>query len=368
MTSQAPTRTEAAVTAEHEMLNWGRLLMDGVPYVDIVGARDRPSDVGWLEYWMDRAAEYERLGDAALAAGHTISAGEYFWLASIAAQYGQFLWFDERRAAGQARKAELYRRAAPLLVPPAARFELCIDGVPMPVYLRFPTGGGPHPVVIMLGGLESTKEESLQMENLVLERGMATATFDGPGQGEMFVHRALSGDFERYTSAVIDHLVTRADVRADRIAVLGRSLGGNYALKSASCDNRIAACICWGGFSDMDEWDAETPMTKESWRYVSKVPTLEQARDHVREALETRHVLARLTCPTYVLHGNHDEIPMTFVDTIRATAVHAPLTVVVENQGDHCCHNLGPRPRLQMADWLRDHLIIPTINQENSRA
>lgn len=352
------TTDPAVITPEHEMLNWGRLLLDGLPYADIVAARDRPEGVSWFAFWTGRAEQYERLAEEALDRGHTLTAGEFFYLGALATQYGQFLWFDEQRAAGQRRKVELYRRAAPLLDPPAQRVELEVDGLVMPVYVRLPRGDGPHPIVIMLGGLESTKEESLHMENLVLARGMGTATFDGPGQGEMFAHRRLSGDFERYTSAVVDHLVERTDVAPARIGLLGRSLGGNYALKSAACDNRIAACVCWGGFSDMDEWDAETPLTKESWRYVSKVATLEEARDHVREAVDTRDVLGDLRCPTYVVHGALDEVPMTFVDTLRAHAVNAAeLTIVVEAEGDHCCHNLGPAPRLHMADWLHGHLV-----------
>ncbi|MFC9358418.1 alpha/beta hydrolase family protein [Rhodococcus sp. NPDC057014] len=352
LSSQPPV-----LTPEHEMLNWGRLILDGVPYADIVGARDRPSDQGWFEYWMSRADDYESLGDESVRAAHTLSAGEYFYLAAICVQYAQFLWFDDKRAHGQRRKVELYRKAAPYLTPAAELVELSVDGTPMPVFLRVPEGAGPHPVVVLLGGLESTKEESRLMEDLLLARGMATATFDGPGQGEMFVHRELSGDFERYTSTVIDYLVSREDLQSDAVGVLGRSLGGNYALKSAACDQRVAACVCWGGFADMDSWDTETPMTMESWRYVSKVKTLDEAQVHVHQALETRDVLDRLTCPTYILHGMLDEIPSSFLKTLREHAVNAPLTIVVEDEGDHCCHNLGPRPRFQMADWLADHLV-----------
>lgn len=341
---------------EDEMLNWGRLILDGLSYADMVGARDRPAEVTWFDYWMKLAKDYEQEATNRVSLGHNLSAGEFLMSAVLCAQYAQFLWFDERRELGQARKVELYQKAAPLLSPPAERHELVVDGIPMPVYVRFPEGPGPHPAVIMIGGLESTKEESYQMENLVLKRGLATATFDGPGQGEMFAHRRLAADYENYTSAVVDLLSGLEAIQADAIGVLGRSLGGNYALKSAACDPRIAACISWGGFSDLDYWDAETPLTKESWRYVSKVDTLEDARVHVSQALETRDVLPLIACPTYVLHGVHDEVPLSFVDTVRELIPSEHLTVVVEQDGDHCCHNLGMRPRLEMADWLQDVL------------
>lgn len=344
------------IKPEAEMLNWGRLILDGIGYADMVAARDRAADVSWFDFWMARADHYQSLAAHAEQEANRRTAGELLVLAALCAQYAQFLWFDEHRLEGQRRKVELYQLAAPLLVPRAERVELSVHGLSMPVYVRRPDSAGPHPLVIMLGGLESTKEESHQMENLALQRGMATATFDGPGQGEMWPEQGIAENFEDYTSAVIDHFVTDDSIRADAIGVLGRSLGGNYALKSAACDPRITACVVWGGFSDMDEWDAETPLTKESWRYASKVDTLEEARDHVRKALETRHVLSRLACPTYVLHGVHDEIPMSFIDTLRAYVTEAAMTIVVEPDGDHCCHNLGVEPRYRMVDWLANIL------------
>ena len=341
-------------TPEQEMLNWGRLLMDGLPFADLVAARDRDPEVTWFDFWMRRADDYETMGDTALAEGHSLTAGFWFWMGSMAAQYAQFLWFDERRPRGQLRKAELYHRAAPLLNPPAQRIDLPIDETTIIGYLRLPQNTqGPVPCAVLLGGLESTKEESYMFENLLLERGVATFTFDGPGQGEMFEDVALVGDYERYTSLVLDHLVTLTEtITSDRIGVLGRSLGGHYALRAAAADQRFRACVSWGGFVQMDDWDFEYPMTKQSWKYVTKSPDLDTAQNRVRDAIDTRPVLGRLTCPTYVLHGAKDETPITELDLLKEYAVHAPLVFDVEPEGDHCCHNLGPAPRLRIADWL----------------
>jgi 2,6-dihydroxypseudooxynicotine hydrolase len=355
----------SSLKPEAEMLNWGRLILDGVEFADMIGARDRPDDVTWFEYWMDRADVYEKLGEDAAQHGHGLSAGRYLVTGALCAQYAQFLWFDEKRQQGQRRKAELYRKAAPLLSPPAERLEIEIAGLNVPVYIRRPQTPGPHPMVIMLGGLESTKEESYDMENLVLERGMATATFDGPGQGEMWEDRRIAGDYEVYTSAVMDALLEDPGFDSEAFVVFGRSLGGNYALKSAACDQRFAACVVWGGFTDMDYWEEETPLTKESWRYVSKVDTLEEAREHVHAALETRPVLGNITCPTYILHGAHDEVPLSYLDTLKQYVTNAEMTIVLEHDGDHCCHNLGVRPRLQMADWLQDLVVKNSTQGEN---
>jgi 2,6-dihydroxypseudooxynicotine hydrolase len=57
---------------------------------------------------------------------------------------------------------ELYDRAARHLVPAAERIEVPIDGVSIPGFLRVPTGERPDagwPCALLIGGLESTKEE-----------------------------------------------------------------------------------------------------------------------------------------------------------------------------------------------------------------
>lgn len=342
---------------ESAMLNWGRLLLDGIPYADLREAESRDADVPWLEFWSRKADVYEQLGREALSAGHRLSAGEWLWLASLCCQYAQFLWFDDERAAVQRRKAQLYAEAAPLFRQPAVRLEIPIDDTVIAGYLRMPARPSRSSVgcAVLLGGLESTKEESYLFENLLLDRGVATMTFDGPGQGEMLEAVALSDDFERYTSAVVDRLLEDDAIDGERLGVLGRSLGGCYALRSASADPRFAACVSWGGAVTI-EWEAEPPHDRASWQYVSKLDSEEQTRDHVVRSVNVLPLLPKLRCPTYFLHGALDEVPLTQVDLLRENAVNAQLTIVVEPMGDHCCHNLGPVPRVRMADWLVDRL------------
>lgn len=343
---------------EQDFLNWGRLTLDGIPYADLKEAEQRSPDVTWLEFWLAKADRYEALGKEALAAGHTISAGEWLWLASLCCQYAQFLWTDERTRHAQARKAELYARAAPHLRPPAERVELPYEDAVIPGYLRLPLGRDSRSVgcVVLLGGLESTKEESYLFENLLLARGLATFAFDGPGQGEMWDELEVQPDFDRYTSAVVDYLSTRSELDSTRLAVLGRSLGGHYALRSASADARFRACVSWGGFVYMDGWEARSEATRERWRHVTKAATLDEAREKVERMIDCRTLLSDLRAPTYVLHGALDPIPVRQVEVLRTLVVGAPLSIVVEPEGDHCCHNLGPVPRIRMADWLVDRL------------
>lgn len=358
--SEAPQAT-AGVEA---YLNRGRMLSDGIPWSDVeraLAAAVADPEVDWFDFWMARSDHYAELGDRALADDHRISAGELLWLASLTAHYAQYMWFHDRgrRELGQRRKVELFDRAAPHLEPPGERVEIDFEGTTIPGYLRLPenAGDGPFACCVLIGGLESTKEESHRFENLCLERGLATFAFDGPGQGEMFFEVKLGPDFERYSSAVVDLLERRPEVDSARIGVLGRSLGGHYAPKSAACDDRFAACCAWGACFDLSDLDSMPSDTREGFHYATGIEDPERAEEHLLSSLDLAPVADRIRCPTLVLHGRHDTIFGTEqLEKFRRGVVNAELEIQLEEDGDHCCHNMGHVVRPRMADWLADRL------------
>jgi 2,6-dihydroxypseudooxynicotine hydrolase len=267
------------------------------------------------------------------------------------------MWFHDpaRREAGQRAKAELYLRAAPHLRPAAARVDIPFEDTSIPGYLRLPAqaDGAAVPCVVLIGGLESTKEESYLFEAMCLRRGVATFAFDGPGQGELFFDRKLQPDFERYVSAVVDHLEGVDGIDASRLGVLGRSLGGYYAVRAAACEPRLRACVAWGACFDMTDFDTMPPHTRDGFVYVTGIADNDEARDYLHEAIDLADVAGALRCPTYVLHGHHDRIfSLAQVEKLRKHVTSAPLEILVEPDGDHCCHNMGPVVRPRMADWI----------------
>jgi 2,6-dihydroxypseudooxynicotine hydrolase len=346
------------------ILNPGRMTADGIPYPDYaaaVSALDQGAD--WFDFWTELGDEYAGLGEEAAAAGNDVSAGGWLWQASLSWHYAQFMWFHdaERREAGQRRKVELYKQAAPYFQPGGAeRIEVPIDDTVIPGYLRLPAnaGDGPVPCALLIGGLESTKEESYLFENLCLARGLATFAFDGPGQGEMFFDVGLVGDFERYSSAVVDALVERPEVDSGRIGVLGRSLGAYYAVRAAALDDRLKACVAWGAcFEIASELDTMPPHTRAGFEYVTRIADSGEARAHLESALDLSDVASQLKCPVYVEHGAHDRIfSMRQVELVREHLGGGDLELVIEEDGDHCCHNMGAIVRPRMADWIANKL------------
>jgi 2,6-dihydroxypseudooxynicotine hydrolase len=234
-----------------------------------------------------------------------------------------------------------------------------VDDVQFAAYLRRPTVGQarqPVPCVILLGGLESTKEESYLFENECLRRGVATCTFDGPGQGETFFAAKLRGDFDRFTSAVLDRLLEQPGLDPSRVGVLGRSLGGTYAVRSAAVDQRLVACAAWGALVDMSFWHELDPGTRRGFAYVAGFgpDQLDAAGVYLNRALDQRPVLARVRCPVYVQHGQFDQvIPVSQVQLLVDGLVNAgQVEVDIIAGANHCAHNRYQVARPRLADWI----------------
>jgi 2,6-dihydroxypseudooxynicotine hydrolase len=337
-----------------------RMVGDGVPYPDVVALRQsiRTWD-DWFDRWAQLAREYESAAEARQHAGFDATAAECWFRAAITWHYAQFLWFHRavEREHGEREKERTYRRAAPLLDPPAERLQIGFEETVIPAYLRLPRDEPQPPCVVLLGGLESTKEEGRLFEELCLRRGIATCAFDGPGQGEYWFSRPMVGDFERYASVVADHLTSRGDVDGARLAILGRSLGGHYAVRAAAFDPRWRAVVDWGGPFDLEFFDEMPTLTQRGFRYVTGIRDEAEAEQAARRMIDLTGVPERISVPLYVQHGVLDRvIPVAQAERLLERATRAETTVAIDPAAGHCGHNVFHRVRPAIADWLSQQL------------
>ena len=312
----------------------------------------------WCSAWSAVAAEHEQLGRDALAAGRSISAGEHLSQAAVYFHFAKFLFvsdMDQMRAAHQ-RAVCCLTDALPYLDPPGRRVEIPFGGSQLVGILRLPPGPGPHPVVIMIPGLDSAKEELGSTEALFLQRGIATFSVDGPGQGEAEYELAIRGDWEVPGAAIIDQLSTQEGIDPGRVGVWGVSLGGYYAPRVASGDQRVRACIALAGpYSFADGWDSRPILTREAFRVRSKSADMETARRRAGElTLVGRAGL--ISCPLLAVTGKLDRlIPWQHAQRLVEEAGGQARLLLLE-QGNHGCANLAPFHRQATADWAAEQL------------
>ena len=336
-----------------------RFTTNGVTAADFERiTRDLPSWDEWCSAWSAVAAEHELLGRDALKAGRTISAGEHLARASVYFHFAKFLFvsdLDQMRAAHE-RAVRCLTDALPYLDPPGHRVEIPFDGARLVGVLRKPAGPGPHPVMIMIPGLDSCKEELRSTEDLFLERGIATFSVDGPGQGEAEYDLAIRGDWEVPGAAIIDRLSAEDGLDPERIGVWGVSLGGYYAPRVASGDPRVKACIALAGpYAFAEGWDSRPILTREAFRVRSKSPDLETARRRAEE-LTMAGRAGLITCPLLAVMGKLDRlIPWQQAQQLVEEAGGNAELLLLE-QGNHGCANLAPFHRQLTADWAADQL------------
>ncbi|MFJ9707152.1 alpha/beta hydrolase family protein [Streptomyces sp. NPDC101234] len=190
--------------------------------------------------------------------------------------------------------------------------------------------GTPRPTVLFHGGYDSTLEEDYFAPAAgALRRGYNVIAFDGPGQGSTVRGQGLHfrPDWEAVVTPVVDFALTVPAVDAERLVLIGMSLGGYLAARAAAFEHRLVACVLYDGVYDFHEAVAatadraastpggmETLMAQNTMvRWVvrngrwtlgaSGIDELVRAA----EAYTMEGVADRITCPTLVLEAENDQ-------------------------------------------------------------
>ena len=352
----SPTDPRVSAAISH----WApRFVANGVPLTDfqeVTAAVDTWDD--WCARWSERAAMHEEIGREALTDGRFQSAADHLTTAGVCYHFGKFLFVqhpDQMRAAHE-RAVTCRTDALPHLDPPGERVEIPFEGSALVGNLRKPKGVDRAPVVVMVMGLDSAKEEMDAYERLFLARGLATFAFDGPGQGEAEYDLAIRGDYEVPVAAVFDHLEQRDDIDEDRMALWGVSLGGYYAPRAAAFEGRAKACIALAGPYDWSEaWPGLPELTRQAFTARSKKSSEEEALEHGR-TLTLRGVAQQITCPLFIVMGRQDRIiPPQGAERLASEAGGEVRLLMIEN-GNHVANNRAYLYRNQTADWMAARL------------
>jgi pimeloyl-ACP methyl ester carboxylesterase len=339
--------------------NWApRMVTQGVDYNDFHRTTARIERwEEWLDAWSETAELHLRLAGEAEQAGRGRTAGEAYVRAALCFHFAKYVWVvdGERNRATTERARDALYEAHRQLDPSAERVETGLDGATIYANLRRPAEVERPPLVILIPGLDSTKEEFFNFERVFLDRGLATLSLDGPGQGEGGFEAPIRPDYEAAVGAILDALAGRDDLDLERVGAAGVSLGGYYAPRAAAFEPRLRAVAGVSGpirFGDL--WDGLPMLTRESFVHSSRSPDLETGRKRALE-FDLTGVAERIAQPLLVIAGKLDRlIPWESTKAVADAAPNAEF--VLYEEGNHVCNNVAYRYRPLLADWLGERL------------
>src|ERR671910_343096 len=214
----------------------------------------------WHIEWLKTAKRINKYADECLVAGHTISAREAYLRASNYYRVSGFLLIDAdgpRIQTTWESSKKCFSNAAKLFSPSFEAIEIPYEGTTLPRYfyhVKDNSNTTPRPTLIVHGGFDSTLEELYTSAAApALERGYNCLTFEGPGQGGVIRKQKIPFryDWEKVVSPVVDYALSRPqDVDPKHIALMGISMGGYLAARTAAFEHRIAACVLYNGVFD----------------------------------------------------------------------------------------------------------------------
>jgi 2,6-dihydroxypseudooxynicotine hydrolase len=336
-----------------------RMLAAGLPLWDLenVGPEHLDSWSHWFSYWFELGRRYRCVGEASLDAGRRVTAASEWILSAQCFHFAQMMLYDNlaEKHLAAAEKASVLDRALPLLRPAGERFSVRsrrFEGENVPI-ARFANRESRSPVVILIPGLEGSKEEMYSWGEVFLERGISVVMFDGPGQGELSSVEMTPANYLESVSRVIEALQSSARVDPNCIGLMGVSLGGYLASMVAAQTPSVAAVAEIGGMFDTASlWPDATNTLKRGFSYVthseSDSETVQKLQGWTMDQLAES-----ISCPFLIVHGTQDKIvPVDHAIMFAAAVSHS--NTVLYPCGNHVCHNIRHVTRPLVADWFAE--------------
>jgi pimeloyl-ACP methyl ester carboxylesterase len=339
-------------------------------------------DQAWFDEWSRMGDMIEARGRDELGKGHRLTAASCFMRASRYDQTGErFVQPRTQRSMDVYAKAvKLFKEAAGLIQRPRIEpVEVPYGKTSLPALLVHPApeaaGSKLAPCMVFFDGFDVTKE--LQYGYGIPDlaaRGIGCLIVDGPGNGESvrFRNLPLIAETEHYATPVYDYLAGRREFDPKRIGVMALSLGGYYAPRAASLEQRFACCVAWGA-----QWDYHAIWAKRFEDLASgKVLSLSVPPEHLEwvlgvssreaamkklEGFRLDGIVQKMTCPFLLVHGAGDEqIALSLAQKCFDAVGSKQKTFKVfhrEEGGFHHCQvdnvTIGVH---YMCDWIADVL------------
>jgi 2,6-dihydroxypseudooxynicotine hydrolase len=311
----------------------------------------------WVDEWQALGRHYETLGQEAQAEGRNDDAAHDFMKASSAYSYSQYVVFldvSRKRLLHEA-CVRAYAAAAPLLNPPAQPFVVGYRSTKMKGYLRVPPGATLAPVVVIINGTNSVKEELHDWSECLLERGIATITFDGPGMGQTFRRITMIATPHSVGAAILNAIEAHPELDADAIGFMGLSLGGYMAIRMAASDARIKAVAAISPpYAASIYWNVTLAAMRRELAALYGITEAEMGASIERVTLDG--VLDKLEAPMMIVGGGHDHLTPSSEAWKIFEEARCEREMVFYPRGAHECFNVIEDARPRVSGWLSRQL------------
>ncbi|UMP06804.1 alpha/beta fold hydrolase [Amycolatopsis sp. EV170708-02-1] len=188
------------------------------------------------------------------------------------------------------------------------RLELELSGHRVPVWATGLDPGVPRPLLLLIGGIVSVKEQWAPSLPAARRLGMAAVAAEMPGVGENPL--PYGHDSWRMLSGMIDKITEIAPVR--EVYAVAMSFGGHLALRCAAHDPRLSGLVTVGPpvsafFRDRIWWTGVPETTKRALAHLLRVPKGEVPERLGAFALRPDE-LTQVQVPVYSVVSLRDEI------------------------------------------------------------
>jgi dienelactone hydrolase len=316
----------------------------------------------WVDAWSRLAEPFERRGAEMEAQSKHGEASQAYQKASFYYGIAKFPVINHpAKKAAYKKCIETYLTAARYFDPPLERITIPFEGSQIIGYLRKPAGVSKPPVVIATGGVDVYKEERDTTD--LLDVGLAAFNTDMPGNGECPLW--YTPDAGRFYSTIIDYLIKRDDLDAERLGFIGRSYGGYWGGKMAYLESRrIKAAVQWGGpthYTFQQPWLQHLKEDKlylwsllDSMMYANHVNSFEELLQQASTmSLKIEGWLDKPAAPILAINGAKDGW-ISIQDLYILLESGDPKAARVYPEGGHMGGDPGAN-KLAMA-WLRGRL------------
>lgn len=310
--------------------------------------------IGELSDW---SREFHRLGGQFETAASQIDDREVkvatYLAAALYYHIGCLGVFEDsdHRISGYRAHVNAYNEARELFRIPAERVEYTYESTTFSAYFRQAPGVTVAPCVVLLRGLDASREIELHtISTFLLERGLSTFAIDAAGQGESrFAGFKLAPDVSPSVGAALDYLDRRPEVDPNRFAILGQSFGGYLAVSTASREPRFKACVSMGGFFGLADFE-RTAMAKNNAMMNLKVSAEEY--EQVRREFTLEGVIDNMVCPFFAVNGAEDAVIPPSQTVKMYDHARGPKDLKIYDGAPHCAYYDNNTVLFDVADWL----------------